>query len=87
MLRITKETTLAEILKEPGTEEILKKFNLPCLSCPFAEIEMKELKIGAVCEMYGIDIKKILKELNKSTGSCFPNKASALAKKQNSDII
>ena len=64
MPRITKETTLAEILKDPRTEEILKKFNLPCLGCPMAKYEMESLKIGEICKMYGVDLGKLLKELN-----------------------
>ena len=72
MQKITKDTALAAILELPGAEKVLTKHNLPCLSCPFAKIEMEDLKIGAVCEMYGIDIEKVLKELNK---------AAALAKK------
>jgi hybrid cluster-associated redox disulfide protein len=68
MPRITKDTTLAEILLTPGAEKILTKYNLPCLWCPFARMEMKELKIGDVCEMYGIDLEKLLKELNKKIG-------------------
>lgn len=64
-MKITKDTALAEILKMPGAERILAKYNLPCLNCPFAELEMENLKIGRVCKMYGIDIEKVLKELNK----------------------
>ena len=62
--RITKGTTLAEILKLPGAEKILAKYNLPCLSCPFAKFEMENLKIGDVCQMYRIDLESLLKELN-----------------------
>ncbi len=62
---ITKDTTLAEIVKDPQKTEILSKHNLPCLTCPFAKMEMEKLKLGAVCENYGIDIDKLLEELNK----------------------
>lgn len=62
---ITKETILADILKAPGAQEILTKYNLPCLSCPFAKVEMDNLKIGQICQMYGLDIDSLLKELNK----------------------
>ena len=65
MPKITKETTLAEILNLPGAEKILAKYNLPCLSCPFAKMEMENLKIGEICKMYGIKINELLKELNK----------------------
>lgn len=60
-----KDTTLAEILKKPENKKILAKYNLPCLTCPFASLEMEDLKIGKVCEMYKIDIDSLLKDLNK----------------------
>ena len=63
-MKITENTTLAEILKLPEAEKILAKYNLPCLSCPFAKMEMENLKIGQICQMYDIDIGKLLKELN-----------------------
>jgi len=65
MSKITKDTTLAEILKYPEVEKILAKYNLPCLSCPFAKMEMENLKIGEICRMYGINIENLLKELNE----------------------
>ena len=64
-MKITKDTTLAEILNLPGTEKVLTKYNLPCLSCPMAKFEIENLKIGEVCKMYGIDLEKLLAELNK----------------------
>ena len=65
MPKITKDTTLAKILNYPEAEKILAKYNLPCLGCPFAKFEMENLKIGEVCKMYNIDLKNLLKELNK----------------------
>ncbi|MDD4624791.1 MAG: hypothetical protein WCX23_03500 [Candidatus Paceibacterota bacterium] len=62
---ITEETVLAEILQRKGAEEILAGYDLPCLSCPFAKMEMEQLKIGDICEQYGIDLKNLLKDLNK----------------------
>ena len=64
MAKITEDTTLAEILKYPEVEKILAKYNLPCLDCPFAKMEMENLKIGEICRMYGINIENLLKELN-----------------------
>jgi hybrid cluster-associated redox disulfide protein len=64
-MKITGDTTLAEILKHPEAEKVLAKYNLPCLGCPFAKFEMENLKIGEVCKMYGINFKSLLKELNK----------------------
>ncbi|HOK35147.1 MAG TPA: DUF1858 domain-containing protein [Candidatus Pacearchaeota archaeon] len=64
-MKITKNTILAEILKDPKMEEILAKYNLPCLFCPFAETEIGNLKLGEVCKMYGINLEKLLIDLNR----------------------
>ena len=66
MGKITKDTTLAEILALPGMENILAKYSLPCLSCPFGKQELEILKIGDVCRAYGIDIDKMMGELNRA---------------------
>lgn len=63
--KITKEATLAELLKNPGAKNILAKYDLPCLSCPMAKFEIEKLKLGEVCQMYGINLKNLLKELNE----------------------
>ena len=63
--KITKDSTLTEICKRPGTREILAKYHCPCLHCPMAVAEMGKLKIGQVCEMYGLDLEGLLKELNE----------------------
>ena len=63
--KITADTTLAEILKLPKAEKILAKYNLPCLGCPFAKLEIENLKIGEVCKMYEINLEKLLRELNE----------------------
>jgi len=65
MIKITKDTTLAEILKLSDVEKILAKYNLPCLGCPMAKFEMENLKIGQICEIYNIDLKNLLKELKQ----------------------
>jgi hypothetical protein len=65
-MKITKDTKLEKILEIGRAREVLEKFNLPCLSCPFAKLEMENLKIGEICEMYGINTEKLLKELNES---------------------
>ncbi|MFA5249343.1 MAG: hypothetical protein WC397_02280 [Candidatus Paceibacterota bacterium] len=62
---VTKETALAEILQRKGAEDILAKYELPCLSCPFAKMEMEQLKLGFLCQQYGIDLEKLLADLNK----------------------
>lgn len=65
MAQFSKNTTLDKILEYPKAEKILGKYKLPCLGCPFAKMEMQSLKIGDVCQMYGIDIDNLLRDLNK----------------------
>ena len=64
-MKVTKNTKLSELLENPKAVEILRKNDLPCLTCPFAQYEMDKLKIGDVCKMYGIKSEPLLKELNK----------------------
>ncbi len=63
--RVTRETKLAEVMEIPGAMEVLSKHRLPCLFCPMASLEMSELEIGRVAEMYGIDADALLQELNE----------------------
>jgi len=65
---ITESTLLGDVLKKPNGPQILKKFRVPCLSCPMAALEMGVLKIGDVARMYGIDITRLLEELNAQEG-------------------
>lgn len=65
-MKIKKETNLAEILKYPEAEKILEKYNLPCLTCPMAKFEIEKLKIGQICQLYGIDAEKLIEELNEA---------------------
>ena len=62
--KFTKNSSLAEILTLKEGEKILAKYNLPCLSCPMAKLEMENLKIGDICKLYKIDFLKLSKELN-----------------------
>jgi len=64
-MKITENTTLAEILEKPEFVKILVKYNLPCLGCPFAKMEMENLKIGEICKMYNISVERLLRELNE----------------------
>ena len=67
MEKITKESTLQDILNLSGAEDILAKYKVPCLACPMAKLEMHDLKIGDICKMYGIDEKKLLEDLKEIT--------------------
>lgn len=66
MEKVISKTTLTKILEKKGGEKILAKNGVPCLSCPMSQFEMDELQIGKVCKMYGLNLKKILGELNKA---------------------
>ena len=63
--KISQDTVLSEIYKIKGGEEILKNLGVPCVTCAFAAFEMDQLKIKDICDMYGLDTKKIIKEINK----------------------
>ena len=67
MAKVTKDTPLAEILKRPGAAAVLEKHNTPCLHCPMAAYEMGTLKVGEMAKAYGIEIEKLLRELNEKT--------------------
>ncbi|MBI2054433.1 MAG: hypothetical protein HYT36_03885 [Candidatus Staskawiczbacteria bacterium] len=62
--KVARQTTLEKILEMKGAEDVLQKHGVPCLSCPLANLEMQELKIGNVCSIYGIDEKKLIEDLN-----------------------
>jgi len=68
-MEIKEETTLAEILEKPELEKVLEKYNLPCLSCPMASLELKTLTIGKICKIFKLDLKKVLEELNRALNS------------------
>ncbi|CEG11274.1 conserved hypothetical protein [groundwater metagenome] len=61
----TKESTYQEIIAKEKSYEILVKHGVPCVSCPMAKYEMGKLKLGNISEMYGIDLKALLDDLNK----------------------
>ena len=65
MAKFTKDTTLAEVLGDAESGKVLAKHKLPCLSCPFAKFEMEKLKLGDICQMYNLDLGKLLEDLNK----------------------
>jgi hypothetical protein len=63
--KVTSKTTLEKIIEKKGAAEILVENGVPCLSCPMSKFEIDKLKIGDVCKMYGLNLKKILAEINK----------------------
>lgn len=62
---VDKNTILEDILEIEGAEDILGEFNLPCLTCPFAQAEINSLRLGDVAERYSLDLEGMLKELNE----------------------
>lgn len=65
MSKITRNTTLEKILEKKEAGEILMENGVPCMSCPMASFEIDKLKVGEVCKMYGLNLAKIIEELNK----------------------
>ncbi|MCX6742968.1 MAG: hypothetical protein NT116_01910 [Candidatus Parcubacteria bacterium] len=65
MHKITEKITLSDVLSIKGAEKILEKYNFPCLSCPFAKVEMEKLKLGEICKNYNIDVDGLISELKK----------------------
>ena len=63
-MKISSKTTLAKIMDKKGAAKVLAKNGVPCVSCPMAAMEIDKLQIGKVCKAYGLNLKKILKELN-----------------------
>lgn len=63
-MKITRKTKLSKIIDEKKAAKILEKYEFPCISCPFARMEMESLELGSVCEMYDIDADALIKELN-----------------------
>ncbi len=64
-MKITSNTKLSKVFKKKTLVNVLSKFNVPCVSCPIAKHEIEQLSVGYVCDIYGIDKKELIKELNK----------------------
>lgn len=62
---INKDTVLGKILEIKGADKILSQNHVPCMTCPMAQMELGTLKLGDVCNIYGLDLDKLLKELSK----------------------
>lgn len=67
--QINENSTLAEVLENEGAESILKKYSVPCLSCPMMSFEMNKLTLKQISEMYGVNLKALIGELNKKIDS------------------
>jgi len=65
-MKILKNTTLDKIINMPKGEKILSKHGVPCVACPMAKFELSQLKLMDVCNIYGLELEAILKDLNKA---------------------
>lgn len=63
--KFSEENTLGELLKSGISMELLAKYGVPCVTCPMAQFELNRLKLKDIKNFYGIDIEKLLKEINK----------------------
>lgn len=61
-MEINKDMTIGELLeKAPEKADILLNAGMHCLGCPASQEET----IEEACEVHGIDVEEVLKELNK----------------------
>jgi hybrid cluster-associated redox disulfide protein len=61
-VKITKDSVIAEVLKvNNNAANILMSFGMGCLGCPSSQMETLE----QAAEIHGIDLEKLLEELNK----------------------
>ena len=60
--KITKDTTIAEALKFPGTIEVFSKYRIGCIGCPMMSFE----KIEDIARVHGMNLSELLKKLNES---------------------
>lgn len=61
-MEIKKDMTIGELLeKAPEKAEVLLNAGMHCLGCPASQAET----IEEACEVHGIDVEDIIKELNK----------------------
>ncbi len=60
-MKIDKDTKIGELLENaPEKADILLEAGMHCLGCPASQAETLE----EACEVHGIDVEELLKELN-----------------------
>ncbi|MGE5613801.1 MAG: DUF1858 domain-containing protein [Bacillota bacterium] len=66
MAKVTKDMIIADILRlDRGTVPILLKIGMHCLGCPSSSGESLE----DACAIHGVDVDKIVDELNEYLAS------------------
>ena len=64
--KITKEMGIMEIVQNhPETVEVFAKHGLHCIGCAAAHFE----NLAQGCEAHGIDVEKLVEDMNKSVES------------------
>lgn len=62
-MKITEKTNLGKLIsKHPETMEVFMKHGLHCVGCIAAQFET----LGQGAKAHGIDVKKLVKELNEA---------------------
>ncbi|HDO19430.1 MAG TPA: DUF1858 domain-containing protein [Thermoplasmatales archaeon] len=64
-MKITKDMTIADALKYPNVAKVLSKYGIGCFMCPMMSLE----KIEDIARVHGIDLDKLLEELNEAINS------------------
>ena len=62
--QITESTSLDKLVSNERIYPILQKYGVPCIDCPMMQDEFDQLNLKKVCELYGINYKKIIEEIN-----------------------
>ena len=65
MDKVSENTVLADLMSNEKALMVLKKYKVPCLTCPMASQEIKTLTIGQVAKSYGLNIEEMLNELKQ----------------------
>lgn len=61
--KITKDMAIGEVVeKYPNTAEVFMNHGMHCLGCAVAHFE----NIEQGCQAHGIDVKKLVEDLNKA---------------------
>lgn len=64
-MKFNKDMTMGEILSiNPEARAVLEGFGMHCCGCPVSQAEVLE----EACEVHGIDVDDVLKELNSLEG-------------------
>ncbi len=62
-MKILKEMTIGEVVRNhPESVKVLAGFGMGCVGCPSAQAET----IEEACQVHGINVDEIIKELNES---------------------